>query len=168
MHIKQLGYNPRFLLFHCNFLDNAINQTISVSNDKVNALNILLQYTALSHKLTLREMRWLVGSFPFITKSIPPGKAFCRRFYDSLSQGHKKQNYVKISKAFRKDVEIWIQFHSGFNGNTHHFQMCTGQAVHLSSDSFVELGCRVINVAMASEDRRNFPYFEQVPIAIHV
>lgn len=113
-------------------------------------------------------MRSLVGSLPFITKSIPSGKAFCRRFYDSLSQGHRKQNYVKISKALRKDVEIWIQFHSKFNGNTHHFQICTGQAVHLSSDSFGALGCRVINVAMASEDRRNFQYFEQVPVAIHV
>lgn len=159
---------------------NTITQTIFVPKDKVDALKAQLQNVASRRKITLKEMQSLVGSLAFISKAIPAGRAFCRRFYDSLSQGYKQHHYITISRALREDVDIWLEFLSDFNGTTvfPDIHWSDKDTIHISSDSSGSLGCGVIFGTQWSylqwpsewsqHDCRDLTYLELVPVALAI
>lgn len=159
---------------------NTINQTIFIPKDKVDTLKSMIHNVYTRRKVTLKVMQSLVGSLAFVTKAIPAGRAFCRRFYDSLSQGYKKHHYITISKALRDDMEVWLKFLSEFNGTTLFPDMhwSNGDTLHISSDSSGSFGCGVIfgshwaylqwPLDWSSEDRRDLTYLELVPVALAI
>lgn len=76
---------PRYITF-LGLGINFINQTIFIPKNKVDTLKSMIHNVYTRRKVKLQVMQSLVGSLAFLTKKIPAGRAFCRRFYKSLAR----------------------------------------------------------------------------------
>ena len=84
----------------------------------------LLEYASQVHrisqrtKITLRELKSVIGRLQFATVVVPHGRAFLRRLHD-LTMGVKKPFYfIRISREARKDLHIWLKFLQHYSGKT--------------------------------------------------
>ncbi|KAK3103148.1 hypothetical protein FSP39_016826 [Pinctada imbricata] len=155
-------------------------QTIYVPPDKVQNLQTLLLATLQSKKLTLKEMQALIGSLAFICKALPAGRAFCRRFYDSLSSASKPFHRIRITRELKEDIEIWLTFLENYNGSTPFPDplWVPNNALCLASDSAGSFGRGVIFKNLwaymswpeewSSDIRRDLTYLELVPVALAI
>lgn len=118
--------------------------------DKVKALQVLLSSSISKHKITFQKMRSLAGSLAFITKTIPAGRAFCRRMYSSLSQAAKPYHYIRVTKTLKQDMQVWLEFLANFNGSTplSDPDWSDQDTLLMASDSSGSLGCGVFLVVI--------------------
>lgn len=110
--------------------------------------------------------------------------AFCRRFYDSLSQVYKKHHYITISKTLRDNMEVSVKFISEFNGTklfpytSMHWSTGDTLQILVSSDRSGSFGCGVVlgshwtflqrPLEWSFEDRRDLTYLVLVPVALAI
>ncbi|KAK3097250.1 hypothetical protein FSP39_008066 [Pinctada imbricata] len=125
-------------------------------------------------------MQALTGSLAFICKALPAGRAFCRRFYDSLSSASKPFHRIRITRELKEDIEIWLTFLENYNGSTPFPDplWVPNNALCLASDSAGSFGCGVIFKNLwaymswpeewSSDIRRDLTYLELVPVALAI
>ena len=65
----------------------------------------------------MKQSQSIVGLLSFISKAIPTGRAFLRRFYESMSHVKKSYYFIKVSESLKADAMMWLQFLSKFNGD---------------------------------------------------
>jgi hypothetical protein len=81
----------------------------------------------------LKELQSIVGLLNFITKAIPTGRAFLRRFYDSMSKVKKSFHFIRVNRDMRDDAMTWLTFLSEFNG------LAMFNEKNWSENTFIEL-----------------------------
>lgn len=88
-------------------------------NEKVEKIREKLQYFVKKKKVTLTELRSLLGLLNFATSVTCPGRAFLRRLTD-LTKGPPKPHYfrVRIKKEARLDIKAWLLFIENFNNKS--------------------------------------------------
>lgn len=77
-------------------------------------LNILID----RKKVKRKELEILVGKLNFCSKAVRGSRAFQRRFYDVLVGMANPNSKIKMSKAVKKDMLMWLGFFPNFNGTT--------------------------------------------------
>jgi hypothetical protein len=93
------------------------NQMIRVPIEKIRkAISQLQPLVKNPKKITLKQLQSVVGLLGFVSKAIPAGRAFLRRFYDAMSYAKKPHHFIRISKNMREDASTWLQFLEKFNG----------------------------------------------------
>ena len=97
---------------------NTTSMQAFLPTDKLLAYRAELDFWQARHKITLRELKSLIGKLQFATAVILPGKAFLRRLHD-LTIGVKKPMYfIRITKGTRQDLAMWAAFLDNYNGIT--------------------------------------------------
>lgn len=88
-------------------------------NEKVKRIREKLQYFVKKKKVTLTELRSLLGLLNFATSVICPGRAFLICLID-LTKGPPKPHYFRVSikKEARLDIKAWLLFIENFNNRS--------------------------------------------------
>ena len=69
-------------------------------------------------KVTLRELQSLTGLLNFTCSVVLPGRAFLRRLFDLTKGVRRPHHRLRLTKACRKDISVWLNFLENFNGRT--------------------------------------------------
>jgi hypothetical protein len=88
-------------------------------------------------KITLRDLRSLIGQLQFATLVVCPGRAFLRRLIN-LTIGHKvPQYFIRLTKVAKLDLVMWHKFLSGYNGKTFMYppHEADSDLIHLYTDA---------------------------------
>ena len=71
---------------------------------------------------------YINGALPFglrhACKVVRPGKRFLRGIFQLLAACHRKHHYIRLSAAFRADLEWWHSFLGEWNGTSLLFPLC--------------------------------------------
>ena len=69
-----------------------------------------------SSKLKLRDIQSVIGLLNFACQVVVPGRAFCRRLIDATCNIKKPWHKVRVTKAMKKDLSVWLKFLENYNG----------------------------------------------------
>ena len=99
------------LIVFLGMLLDTINQTISLSIEKVEKALVQLITVMTSKKVTVLQLQKLTGLLNFISRAIVPGRAFTRRIYNKFSNPKLKQSHhVRVDRELRLDCLVWVHF----------------------------------------------------------
>jgi len=67
-------------------------------------------------KVKLKAMQSLIGALQFACRAIVPGRPFCRRLINATCGLSKPYHHLRVTKAMKHDLEMWLAFFQDFNG----------------------------------------------------
>ena len=56
-------------------------------------------------KVTLLELKSIIGKLQFVTTVVKPGRPFLRRLYDLTMQATKPHHYIRLTKSVKHDLD---------------------------------------------------------------
>ena len=86
--------------------------------EKLNRYTQEIESFITKNKITLRELKSLIGMLQFATRVVTPGRPFLRRMYDLTMQANNPFHFVRITKSVKLDLQIWLSFLNRYNGMT--------------------------------------------------
>ena len=110
--------------------------------DKVERILEALASFEKKRSCTLKELQSLIGTLNFACKVVPPGRPFLQRMIELTRNLTKSHHHVKLNAGFFKDVLMWKQFISTWNG-ANFFLPSSWQntdSLHLHTDASGTLG----------------------------
>ena len=69
-------------------------------------------------KITLRQLKSIIGKLQFATTVVQPGRAFLRRLCDLAMQVNKQHYYTRLTQSAKQDLDTWYHFLQNYNGIT--------------------------------------------------
>jgi hypothetical protein len=116
---------------------NTDQMTVRIPISKINEVVLKIKEILINKKTTLCKMQSLIGSLNFCCRAIIIGRPFIRRLINSICGLTKKYHRIRINKAIRLDLEMWLFFLNNFNGISvfHDRFWVTNEDVNLYSDS---------------------------------
>lgn len=67
-------------------------------------------------KLPLRELQAFFGTPNFACRVVPPGRPFLQRMITLTRKVSQSHHHIKLNSGVFKDLNIWQEFISGWNG----------------------------------------------------
>ena len=86
--------------------------------DKLDKYKNDILATITCDKITLRELKSIIGKLQFATTIVKSGRPFLRRLYDLTLQATKPHHYIRLTKSVKHDLDIWFHFLEHYNGKT--------------------------------------------------
>ena len=116
---------------------DTLNMVARLPIDKLDKYKHELKLAMTHDKLTLRELKSLIGKLQFATAVVRPGRAFLRRLYNMTIQTRKPHHYIRLTKSAKQDLDTWFHFLEHYNGKTiiHKPSRADSQSVHLYTDA---------------------------------
>lgn len=106
---------------HLTFLGIALD-TVAMEarlpQDKLSSYRADIFAVLQMEKITLRELKSLIGKLQFSTCIIPSGRPFLRRLHDLTVQARKPFHFIRLTNDTKQDLTTWIHFLQSFNGVT--------------------------------------------------
>ena len=89
------------------------------------------------NKITLRDLKSVIGMLQFATSVVNGGRAFIRRLHDLTMQASQPHHFIRLTSDAKSDLQIWLSFLSSFNGKSFIWQqhIVNSPAIHLCSDA---------------------------------
>lgn len=115
-HEKTEG--PATVLQFAGITLDSIKMEARLPEDKLRKCRMLLSEFHKRRKVTLRELQSLLGLLNFTCSVILPGRAFLRRLIDLTKGVHRPHYRIRLTKACRQDMLVWLTFLQEFNGRT--------------------------------------------------
>lgn len=84
--------------------------------DKVERIQTSLDNFKSKKSCTLRELQALIGTLNFACRVVPPGRPFLQRMIELTRKVSQPHHHIKLSSGFFKDLDMWQEFVSGWNG----------------------------------------------------
>ena len=97
---------------------DTINMEVRLPEVKLQKCRELLTDFHKRRKVTLRELQSLTGLLNFTCSVVLPGRAFPRRLFDLTKGVRRPHHRIRLTKACRKDISVWLNFLENFNGRT--------------------------------------------------
>ena len=97
---------------------DSVRQEARLLEDKLQKCRLLLQSFYKHHKVTLRELQFLLGLLNFTCSVIVPGRPFLRRMIDLTVSVRRTHHCIRLSKGTKHDITVWLNFLSAFNGRS--------------------------------------------------
>ena len=95
---------------------DTLNCTLSLGEGKVAALREKLVKFYSMKRASKRQLQSLAGSLNFACQAVRGGRYFLRRILDVMNKLKLQQHKAKLSEAFKRDIEWWLQYIDTFNG----------------------------------------------------
>ena len=105
--------------------------------DKLDKYKNDILATITCNKITLRELKSIIGKLQFATTVVKPGRPFLRRLYDLTLQATKPHHYIRLTKSVKHDLDIWFHFLEHYNGKTMIRKLLgtDSRSIHLYTDA---------------------------------
>ena len=97
---------------------NTLRMTASLPIDKIHRYTTDLTVVLAKGKITLRELKSVIGKLQFSTSVIRPGRPFLRRLIDRTMGIQKPHYFIRLRSEELEDIKIWIEFLKSYNGIT--------------------------------------------------
>ena len=117
---------------------------IRLPRSKLVELQHLIKSWESRRSCTRRDLESLVGKLAHASQVVQPGKTFMRRMFELLAGTRLAHHHIRLSKAFRSDLQWWATFLEVWNGVTmmQRGSQCSGQASHhVWTDASGHFGC---------------------------
>lgn len=95
-------------------LIDAQAQTISITNDRLEELRLLLCDWNMKAWYTRKQLESLIGKLQFVTNCVRPGRVFINRLLEVLRRSGEGK--LAIQEQIKRDVMWWLRFLPQFNG----------------------------------------------------
>ena len=92
------------------------NMTISLPNDKLQALQATIQQLHRRQKCRKKELQSLVGRLVHAARCVPAGRAFSRRLVELANTAAAPLHWLRITAEARADMRWWAAFLPSWNG----------------------------------------------------
>ena len=89
---------------------------VRIPQQKIDEIIEKIEKMRWASKIQLQEMQSLIGSLNFCCRAIIAGRPFCRRLINSVCGLSKPYHHLRITKAIRLDLSMWLEFFNDFNG----------------------------------------------------
>ena len=172
---------PTTRLTFLGLMIDTVAQTISIPEDKIADITLVLNDFLSRNKVLLKELQSLAGKLNFISRAVRGSRAFIRRFYDAMIGYTKPHHHIRLTKSIKEDIVLWLSFLNSFNGVIYFPEICwsTNETLHLYTDSAggAHLGCGAMlgnhwvylpwpGKWANSEILRDITFLELVPIVL--
>ena len=98
-------------------LVNTETMTISVTDERMSEINILLGKWREKKTCNKKELRSIVGKLAYISKCVRQSRIFLNRLLEVLrSVDWKEKTRIRLSAEFHKEIRWWSLFMDSFNG----------------------------------------------------
>ena len=109
---------PPTVLSFAGIVLDTVRSEARLPHGKVMRCTSMLSDYLKRKKVTLRELRSLIGLFNFACSVVPPGRAFLRRLIDLTIGISRPQNFIKLTQSAKSDMRTWLAFLSNFDGSS--------------------------------------------------
>jgi hypothetical protein len=99
-------------------LFNVPNMTMSVTQDRLTEISLLIDSWISRKKATKKQLQSLIGKLQFVAKCVRSGRIFISRLLTILPTLKKQHHHFHVNQEFRKDLLWWQRFLVTFNGTT--------------------------------------------------
>ena len=97
---------------------------LRLPKEKLSEIKDRLTIILNSRKLKLREIQSVIGLLNFSCQVVVPGRAFRRRLIDATCNVKKAWHRVRITKAMKKDLSVWLEFLENYIGHQMRLSNC--------------------------------------------
>lgn len=97
---------------------NSITMEVSLPEDKLHKLQLLLNWFITHQKVQRRDLEQLVGILNHAASVVKGGRTFTRRILDAMLSVDQHHHYVRLTVELCKDIKWWQSFASTFNGKS--------------------------------------------------
>ena len=91
---------------------------VRLPEEKLDKYLSQLSYFCLRKRVTLKELRSLIGLLNFACCVVVPGRAFLRRLIDLTRGVRKPTHHVRLTKESKYDLQVWLNFLRSYNGKS--------------------------------------------------
>lgn len=84
--------------------------------DKITRIQTSLASFKGRKSCTLKELQSLIGTLNFACKVVPPGRPFLQCMIELTRNVSQLHHHIKLSSGFFKDLIMWEEFVTGWNG----------------------------------------------------
>ena len=95
---------------------DSVQQSARLPEDKLAALQELIQSWRNRRWCTRRQLESLIGHLHHAAKVVWPGRTFLRRMIDLLCCFRSREHPIRLSVEFRKDIQWWSDFLTSWHG----------------------------------------------------
>ena len=93
---------------------DTVKMIVFLPQDKRNSILNRLAWFLRRKRVTVRQIASLAGKLNFVTNAIPPGRSFCRRIYDVMSDRSMSEE-VELDGTFKADLLVWQHLLLNYN-----------------------------------------------------
>ena len=88
-------------------------------------------------KITLRQLKSLIGKLQFATVVVRGGRPFLRRLHDLTCQASKPFHFIRLNNIVKNDLQMWLDFLKHYNGKTfiYFHPTVSSTDIHFCSDA---------------------------------
>lgn len=126
----------RVMIFRGIELDS-VKMIARLPVDKLKAYFSEVQNISHTHKITLRELKSIIGKLQFACAVVPSGRAFLRRLHDHTIGIQKPHFFIRVTKAIKADLQVWASFLKHFNGKSFMYAKLVSHSntIHMYTDA---------------------------------
>ena len=84
--------------------------------DRIDRLRTDFEFFRNRKSCTLKELQLLIGTLNFVCKVIPTGRPYLQRIIELTRNVKQPHHHIKLSSGFFKDLEMWQQSITSWNG----------------------------------------------------
>lgn len=116
---------------------DSLNMEARLPVDKLQKCHNLLSEFLRKRSVTLRDLQSLIGLLNFACSVIVPGRAFLRRLIDLTTGIQRPTHHIRLTKAAKDDLWVWLQFLELYNGKSFFLEDIweTSNSLELYTDS---------------------------------
>ena len=122
--LQELGFQiswhkvvpPTQALIFLGILINSVSQTLELPQDKLVALQDLVQAFLHRHRASKRQLQSLAGKLSWACRVVYGGRTFLRRILDVMNAMLSSSARYHLSPEFYADLTWWAEFLKPFNG----------------------------------------------------
>ena len=107
---------PKTTIEFAGITIDSISQEARLPPDNLQKCRTLLHQFYKRRTVTLREPQSLIGLLNFACSVVVPGSAFFRRFINLTIGIMKAHHHIRLTRAARADIKLWLTFLDNFNG----------------------------------------------------
>ena len=132
---KTIG--PRNVMIFLGIELDSVEMMASLTVEKIVRYIDTIQSMLLCNKVTLRQLKSVIGMLSFATSIVKSGRPFLRQLHDLAMKANKPHHYLRITNDVKDDLNMWINFLQNFNGKTIIKQptIASSEYLHLFSDA---------------------------------
>ena len=109
---------PATVLQFAGITLDSVRQGARLPEDKLLKCRAMLQNFQARRSVRLKELQSLIGFLNFTCLVVVPGRTFLRRMIDLIKGVSERHHYIRLSRAAKLDIMLWLRFLDDFNGRS--------------------------------------------------
>ena len=115
---QEKTFKPAQVITFLGYELDSLQMEVRLPLDKLDKCQELIITCLRKEKITLKDLQSIIGTLNFACGAVVPGRPFLRRLIDLTIGVSKPFYYIRLTKAVREDLNVWLSFLSQHNGRS--------------------------------------------------